>query len=77
VHDDREEERQKERLAGVVRKRDPQITVGALDALREGTAGDTNLMPLVLNAAKSHATEGEIMGVFREIFGEHQDPGIF
>ncbi len=77
VHDDREEERQKERLAGVVRKRDPQITAGALDALREGTAGDANLMPLVLNAAKSHATEGEIMGVFREIFGEHQDPGIF
>ena len=76
-HDDEEEERQKERLADVVRKRDPLITAGALDALREGTAGDANLMPLVLDAARSHATEGEIMGVFREIFGEHQDPGIF
>ena len=76
-HDDLEEERQKERLANVVRRRDPQITAGALDALREGTAGDANLMPLVLDAARSHATEGEIMGVFREIFGEHQDPGIF
>lgn len=76
-HDDREEERQKERLADVVSKRDAQVTAGALDALREGTAGDANLMPLVLDAAKAHATEGEIMGVFREIFGEHQDPGIF
>jgi methylmalonyl-CoA mutase N-terminal domain/subunit len=76
-HDDREEERQKERLADVVSKRDPLITAGALDALREGTAGSTNLMPLVLGAARSHATEGEIMGVFREIFGEHHDPAIF
>lgn len=76
-HDDREEERQKERLADVVRKRNPQITADALDALREGAAGNANLMPLVLDAATSHATEGEIMGVFRETFGEHQDPGIF
>ena len=76
-HDDQEEERQKERLADVVRKRDPHITAGTLDALREGTASDVNLMPLVLDATKSHATEGEIMGVFREIFGEHQDPGLF
>ena len=76
-HDDREEERQKERLADVVSKRDPSVTAGALDALREGTAGDVNLMPLVLDAAKSHATEGEIMGAFREIFGEHHDPAIF
>jgi methylmalonyl-CoA mutase N-terminal domain/subunit len=76
-HDDREEERQKERLVDVVSKRDPLITAGALDALREGTAGDANLMPLVLAAARSHATEGEIMGVFREVFGEHHDPAIF
>jgi methylmalonyl-CoA mutase, N-terminal domain len=76
-HDDREEERQKERLADIVRNRDPQITAGTLDALRDATAGDANLMPLVLDAARAHATEGEIMGVFREIFGTHEDPGLF
>jgi methylmalonyl-CoA mutase, N-terminal domain len=76
-HDDREEERQKERLTDVVSKRDPTATAGTLDALREAAAGETNLMPLVLDAARAHATEGEIMGVFREIFGVHQDPGLF
>jgi methylmalonyl-CoA mutase N-terminal domain/subunit len=34
-------------------------------------------MPLVLDAARAHATEGEIMGALRDVFGEHHDPGIF
>jgi methylmalonyl-CoA mutase N-terminal domain/subunit len=33
-------------------------------------------MPLVIEAARAHVTEGEIMGALREVFGEYTDPGI-
>ncbi len=44
-----------------------------LDAIREGAKGDANLMPLILDAVHAYATEGEICGVLREVFGEYQE----
>ena len=76
-HDDREEERQKERLATVVRNRDASAAARALDALRATAEGGDNLMPFVLDAVRAHVTEGEIMGALRENFGEYQDPAVF
>jgi len=76
-HDDKEEERQKERLAAVVRERDPSGAARALDALRGAAEGDDNLMPFVLDAVRAHTTEGEIMGALRDIFGEYSDPAVF
>ena len=32
-----------------------------------------NLMPPILDAVRAYATIGEICGVLREVFGEHQD----
>ncbi|MCD8392900.1 MAG: methylmalonyl-CoA mutase family protein, partial [Cloacibacillus porcorum] len=44
-----------------------------LDAILEGAKGDANLMPLILDAVHAYATEGEICGVLREVFGEYQE----
>ena len=44
-----------------------------LDAVREGAKGDANLMPLILDAVHAYATEGEICGVLREVFGEYKE----
>ena len=32
-----------------------------------------NLMPHIIEAVRSYATEGEICGVLREIFGEYKE----
>ena len=46
-------------------------------ALAAAAKKDENLMPLVLDAVEAQATEGEVMDVFREVYGEYVDPGIF
>ncbi|MBI3078410.1 MAG: methylmalonyl-CoA mutase family protein [Deltaproteobacteria bacterium] len=58
-------------------RRDPQGVKSALEALRGGAAGGTNLMPLILEAVRAYATLGEICDVFREVFGTYQDPADF
>ena len=76
-HDDAEETRQIERVEAVVRARDAVRTEAALDALRRAAEGDANTMPLIIDAARADATEGEIMGALRDVFGDHHDPGVF
>jgi methylmalonyl-CoA mutase N-terminal domain/subunit len=49
----------------------------ALQTLKETAGKDQNLMPPVLEAVEVGATEGEIMGVFRDVYGEYTDPGLF
>ena len=77
AHDDEEETRQIERLETVIRRRDADRTAAALEALRQAARGAENTMPHVLEAARADATEGEIMGALREVFGDHRDPGVF
>lgn len=76
-HDDREEQWQLERLSSVIQKRDQGAVESALDQIRQACRSNANSMPYVLNAGHAQATEGEIMGAFRDVFGSHQDPGVF
>lgn len=62
---------QAKKLADMKSKRDNIAVQNALNELRTGAKGDTNLMPLILNAAKVYCTEGEICDVLREVFGEY------
>jgi methylmalonyl-CoA mutase N-terminal domain/subunit len=34
-------------------------------------------MPYVIEAVKAYATEQEICDVYREVYGEYHDPGIY
>ena len=36
-----------------------------------------NVFPDVLDAVKACATEGEVMGALRDVYGEYTDPGVF
>ncbi len=45
-----------------------------LAAVRDAAQGDSNLMPVILEAVKAECTVGEISDVFREVFGEYRDP---
>ena len=49
----------------------------SLERLGEACSGDQNVMEPILDAVKAYATLQEVCDVFREIFGEYRDPGIY
>jgi len=69
--------RQIERTRRVRRERDEVEVRRCLRDLEEGARGDANLMPLILAAVKAYATLGEIVDVFRTVFGEYRERAIF
>ncbi|MCK5738676.1 methylmalonyl-CoA mutase, partial [bacterium] len=44
-----------------------------LKALAEAAKGDTNLMPLILDAVREYASLGEISNILRDEFGEYEE----
>jgi len=67
-------ERQIAKLHKLKESRDNLAVKNALDDIRRAAADDsTNLMPLIINAVRSYATEGEICGVLRNVFGEYTE----
>ncbi len=66
------EHRQIQELQRVRRRRDSRDVSVKLRALEQAARGSDNLMPPLLEAVKAYATLGEMMGVFREVFGEYQ-----
>ena len=67
-------ERQIRKLAAMKAARDNVAVSNTLEAIRSA-AGDesVNLMPLIVDAVRVYATEGEICGVLREVFGEYTE----
>ncbi|MEU6730625.1 methylmalonyl-CoA mutase family protein, partial [Nonomuraea wenchangensis] len=61
-----------ERLRRLRAERDPDVVRRALDALTAGAAGDANLLALAVDAARAHATVGEISDALERVFGRHQ-----
>ncbi|MCC7355872.1 MAG: methylmalonyl-CoA mutase family protein [Anaerolineae bacterium] len=70
-------ERQCARLARLRAERDGEKVGQVLGALAESARGTANLMPFILDAVRAYATLGEIMGVFRRVFGEYREPVFF
>lgn len=48
----------------------------ALSALKKAAQDGSNLMPFIIDAAKSYATIGEICNTLKEVFGEWQEPQV-
>ncbi|MFN8515092.1 MAG: methylmalonyl-CoA mutase family protein [Chloroflexia bacterium] len=67
------ESRQLARLARVRAERNQEEWSRSLAALRAAASGTTNLMPPLLDAVRAYATLGEIVGVLKEVFGEHRE----
>lgn len=65
------------RLERVRRERNNQATQRALENLKRVAEGTENTMPAILEAVKSYATLGEIMDVFRAVFGDYMEPAVF
>jgi len=66
------EGQQKKKLAKLKSTRDNDIVATALEAMRNASRTDENLMPYIIGAVEAYATIGEICGVLREEFGEYK-----
>jgi methylmalonyl-CoA mutase N-terminal domain/subunit len=66
-----------ERLHRVRRERDQSAVKRALLHLRRACEGTENTMPALIEAARAYATLGEMMDVFRAVFGEYLESAVF
>jgi methylmalonyl-CoA mutase N-terminal domain/subunit len=48
-----------------------------LENLRRVAEGTENTMPAIIEAVKTYASLGEIMDVFRTVFGEYMEPAVY
>jgi methylmalonyl-CoA mutase N-terminal domain/subunit len=71
------ERKQLGRVQAVRARRDPEAVEAALSALREAAAGDVNLMEPLLDCARAHCTEGEIVGSLQRVFGTYSEAPVF
>ena len=67
------QERQLTRLEEVKAERDEVAVEEALDAVREATENEENVMPALVDAVKAYATMGEIMQVFETQYGQYRE----
>ncbi|MEZ5401751.1 MAG: methylmalonyl-CoA mutase family protein [Bryobacteraceae bacterium] len=67
--DETAEARQVEKLAALRKRRDAGAATRSLDALRAGSLGGANTMPLILDCVRAYATVGEICDALRETLG--------
>jgi methylmalonyl-CoA mutase N-terminal domain/subunit len=65
------------RLQKLRMERDNLRVGETLDSLRKAAAGTDNLIPYILESVRAYATEGEIVQVLREVFGEYKEKPIF
>jgi methylmalonyl-CoA mutase N-terminal domain/subunit len=70
-------EKQVEGLKAVKRERSEMDVARTLKGLEKATREGANVMPFLVECCKAYATVGEMTGVFRQIFGEFQEPGLF
>ncbi len=72
------ERKQIDRVQAVRARRAGDGVETALAALREAAAKDrANLMPLLLDAARAHATEGEIITALQDVWGNYTEAPVF
>jgi len=70
-------EKQIESLHAVKRERSEKDVTRTLKELEAATRGGKNVMPYLVACCKAYASVGEMTGIFREIFGEFNEPSLF
>ena len=71
------EQKQVDRLQGVRARRRGEEVEAALGRLREAAAGDANLMEPLIDCARVHASEGEIVESLQTVFGSYTETPVF
>ena len=71
------ERKQVGRVQAVRAARDAAAAESALATLRDAAAGDRNLMEPLLECARGHCTEGEIIESLQRVFGTYTETPVF
>jgi methylmalonyl-CoA mutase N-terminal domain/subunit len=71
------ERKQVGRLQAVRARRDSERAERALDDLREAASGERNLMDPLLECARAHCSEGEIIDSLQRVFGKYSETPVF
>jgi methylmalonyl-CoA mutase N-terminal domain/subunit len=71
------ERKQIGRVQAVRARRDSQAVESTLAELREAAAGERNLMEPLLDCARAHASEGEIVDSLQRVFGTYTETPVF
>jgi methylmalonyl-CoA mutase N-terminal domain/subunit len=71
------ERKQIDRVQAVRAGRDAGEAERALAGLREAAAGGRNLMEPLLDAARAHCSEGEIVESLQQVFGTYRETPVF
>ena len=71
------EREQVARLADLRGRRDAARVAQTLSDLREAASGETNTMPLILDAVRAYATVGEICQALRDVYGDWRETAVF
>ncbi|MGZ6515923.1 MAG: methylmalonyl-CoA mutase family protein, partial [Actinomycetota bacterium] len=73
-----EVERSQRRALETLRSgRNAAATEAALATLTAAARTDENLIPLIVDAVRAEATEGEIVGALKSVFGEYREAPRF
>jgi len=71
------EGKQRDRLSATRASRDAAAVESALAELKRAAAGEANLMPPIIEAARTQATEGEMIAAMQEVFGTYTESPVF
>jgi methylmalonyl-CoA mutase, N-terminal domain len=72
------ERKQIDRLRGVRARRDGSAVEAVLGSLKQAAAREReNLMPLLIEAARVHASEGEIVHALQQVWGDYREAPVF
>jgi methylmalonyl-CoA mutase N-terminal domain/subunit len=71
------EQKQIDRLQGARARRRGEDVEATLAALKEAAQRDANLMEPLLDCARAHASEGEIVGALQQVFGTYTETPVF
>jgi methylmalonyl-CoA mutase N-terminal domain/subunit len=65
------------RVRALRTRRDNDLVKRRLESLKNAARGTDNLMPHIVEAARAHATLGEMIDVLKAVFGEYKEIPIF
>jgi methylmalonyl-CoA mutase, N-terminal domain len=71
------ERKQIDRLHSVRARRRGEDVEASLAALKQSAAGDANLMEPLIECARAHVSEGEIVSALQEVFGTYTETPVF
>ncbi len=71
------EGKQIERVQATRARRDSAAVEQALADLKQAAAGDTNLMPLIVDASRAYVTMGEMCDALRDVWGVWRETPVF